>query len=152
MRRSLGVGHAGFDVSRRLNQMQMLTNTTGNAGYRVHLVTGDVRLVEQVHGLLTFSGLDIHIYPSAEAFLRTVQKYLSGCLICSLDLPGCDGVELLERLRKRRQSIPTIILARHCDVPLAVRAVQAGAIELLDSENVDVRLPQAVRLMLRKHG
>ena len=130
----------------------MLTSKTSNTDFPVHLVTGDVRLVEQVQGLLTFPGLDIHLYPSAEAFLRANQEHLSGCLICSFDLPGCDGVELLERLRKRRHSVPAIVLAQHGDVPLAVRAIQAGAIDLLDSENIDVRLAQAVRQMLRKYG
>lgn len=117
----------------------------------VHVVTENLQLRERIEDLLTAPGLDIHLYPSAEVFLQTAQ-HISGCLVCALELPEMNGVELLERLQEQGHILLAIIVARNGDVPLAVRAMRAGAIEFLESKNIDARLLQTVRQMLQEIG
>src|SRR5437773_7745670 len=47
-------------------------------------------------------------------------------------MPGIGGVELLETLRQRNVFIPVILLTGYADVPLAVRALHSGALEVLE--------------------
>ena len=47
-------------------------------------------------------------------------------------LPGMSGFELLQRLHKERQRLPSIMITGNSDVAMAVEAMKAGASDLLE--------------------
>ena len=98
-----------------------------------------------------FADLDVFVrtYPDAEAFLRELRQQVHGCLIVELDLPGMNGLELMNKLRAMAIEIPTIILASDSNVPLAVRAMRAGAIDFIDKPFIEHTLLARVRQTLR---
>jgi two-component system, LuxR family, response regulator FixJ len=57
---------------------------------------------------------------------------------------GMSGVELLEQLDKRDIRLPTIVLSAHADVPITVRAMQLGAITLLEKPARNLELWDAI--------
>ena len=107
---------------------------------------------EVCNALLTlFAGLnaDIHCCESAEAFLKMpIGQHRAGCLLIEVNLPGMSGIELLERLHKTGFNLPTIVLATFSDVPTAVRAMQAKAVDFIEKPFVDGVLLRRVKQAL----
>jgi two-component system response regulator TtrR len=75
--------------------------------------------------------LKVATFPSAEAFLRSYRPETPGCVVLDVRMPEMSGIELMDRLHERGVSIPIIFLSAHGDVPMAVRAMKAGAIDFL---------------------
>src|SRR5208282_5603097 len=72
------------------------------------------------------------------------------CLVADIRMPDMDGLELQQELARRRISLPIIIVTGHGDVPLAVRAMKAGAIEFLEKPYNEHALIESVRRGLRE--
>ena len=68
---------------------------------------------------------------SAGAFLASDALAGRGCLITDIRMPDMDGLELQEELVRRNAPLPVIVITGHGDVPLAVRAMKAGAVDFL---------------------
>jgi two-component system response regulator FixJ len=54
------------------------------------------------------------------------------CLIADIRMPEMDGLQLQEELNRRKSGLPVIVVTGHGDVPLAVRAMKAGASDFLE--------------------
>jgi FixJ family two-component response regulator len=75
--------------------------------------------------------LKVATFPSAEAFLRSYRPETPGCMVLDVRMPEMSGIELMDRLHEQGVSIPIIFLSAHGDVPMAVRAMKAGAVDFL---------------------
>lgn len=95
-------------------------------------------------------GIRTESFASAEEFLDKYTGDRPGCLVTDLRMPGMSGVELQENLARRGIFLPVIILTAYARTPVTVRAVQAGAITVLDKPCVDDDLWNAIRLALAK--
>jgi two-component system, LuxR family, response regulator FixJ len=82
--------------------------------------------------LLTSVGLKVETYSGAQEFLRGFNPARPGCLVLDVRMPGMSGLELQEKLRADGIDTPVIILTGHGDVPMAVRAVQTGAVDFIE--------------------
>lgn len=96
-------------------------------------------------GVLHF---DVECFHSAEDLLARLPDRTPDCLIAEVYLPGMSGIELLRELRARRLKIPVIVMATHADVPLAVEAMQLGAMDFIEKPFVDRVLVSRVRQAL----
>lgn len=88
-------------------------------------------------------------FASAEALLAGLPAE-ARCLIVDVRMPGgMDGVALVEALRRRGNTIPTILVSGHGDIPLAVRAMKAGAVDFIEKPYEDTAILGAVAHALR---
>lgn len=71
-------------------------------------------------------------YASAEEFLSHYDENQPGCLVLDMRMPYIDGLELQEILRKREVCLPVIMMTGNADVPVAVSAMKAGAIDFIE--------------------
>jgi two-component system response regulator FixJ len=90
----------------------------------------------------------IKSYRSAESLLDETINPNAGCMIVENCLPGMSGIELMGTLQQQGISLPTILLARFSDVPTAVKAMQAGAVDFIDKPFVDRVLLARVQQVL----
>jgi len=115
------------------------------------LVVDDDEAVRQSLSLLLDSvGLRSECYPSASDFLEAFDEDRRGCLLLDVRMPGMSGLELQERLGEMRSNLPIIFLTGHADVPLAVRAMQAGALDFLEKPFNDQELLDRVHAALAR--
>ena len=95
-------------------------------------------------------GLRSEGFASAEEFLQQYEPDQPGCLMLDVRMPGMSGLELQKRLACRGSRLPVIVLTGHGDVPMAVRAVRAGAFDFLEKPTNDQvlldRVQQAIAL------
>lgn len=98
----------------------------------VFVVDDDSRLRAELRSLLEGDGREVEDYESGESFLAGYRPAPDSCLLVDVQLPGMDGLELLQRLRRAGHQLPAIVLTGHGDVPTAVRAMQAGAADFVE--------------------
>jgi two-component system, LuxR family, response regulator FixJ len=77
-------------------------------------------------------GLKSKCYSSARDFLNDIEKLDAGCLLLDVCMPEMTGPELQEELNERGVKIPIIVITGHGDIPVAVRAMQAGAQDFIE--------------------
>ncbi|NTV94686.1 MAG: response regulator transcription factor [Thiobacillus sp.] len=97
----------------------------------VHIVDDDEAIREGLCALLGTVAVEARAYATATAFLESASPGMNGCLVVDVRMPGMSGLELQQALKQRGIEIPIIVISGHGDVPMAVRAMKAGAIDFL---------------------
>jgi len=98
----------------------------------VYIVDDDEAVRDSLSVLLEANGYAVRSFGSALEFLAAAPSLPSGCLIADIRMPEMDGLELQGRLRARALGFPMIVITGHADVPLAVRAMKAGAADFIE--------------------
>ncbi|MDR3500159.1 MAG: response regulator FixJ [Parvibaculum sp.] len=115
-----------------------------NSDATVFIVDDDADVRDSLRALLESANYKVNDYGSAKAFLAEPVKS-GGCVIVDIRMPDMDGLELQEELVKLEAGIPVIVVTGHGDVPLAVRAMKAGATDFIEKPYDDELLLQSVR-------
>jgi two-component system, LuxR family, response regulator FixJ len=98
----------------------------------VFVVEDDREVREGIALLLRPLDQPVEVFASAHAFLAAYEPSRPGCLVLDVRMPGLSGLELQERLAAHRIRLPIIFISGHADVPTAVRALKAGAVDFLE--------------------
>lgn len=117
----------------------------------VFVVDAEAATRNAIVGLVKSKGVAVEACASAEEFLRRHDSAQRGCII--LQLPAADEPALapLLALKQRKFRLPVIVLAAAANVPLAVKAMQAGAFSFLQAPPSDVELASAIEQALERN-
>ncbi|HET6307543.1 MAG TPA: response regulator FixJ [Rhodopila sp.] len=118
----------------------------------VHLIDDDDAVRQALAFLLTTSGYAVRVYDSAETFLAALPSVQPGCIITDVRMPGMDGLTLQRELKARAIPLPVVVITGHGDVPLAVEAMKAGAVDFLEKPFDDDGLLGAIRVAIDRHA
>jgi len=110
----------------------------------VHVVDDDAAVRRALVRLLRSEGLEAVAYESALGVLNAAPSLSSGCILLDLQMPGMDGLELLARLGELGIELPVIVVTGHGDVPTAVRAMKAGAVDFIEKPIDEAQLFAAI--------
>src|SRR5690606_638510 len=113
--------------------------------YVVHVVDDEEPVRKSLAFLLATTGFAVRVHDSATGFLACAPTIGRACLITDLKMPDMNGIELLERLREKGALMPAIVITGHGDVPMAVAAMKAGAVDFLEKPFEDEVLIEAIR-------
>jgi FixJ family two-component response regulator len=111
----------------------------------VFVVDDDPAMRDSLCWLLQSVDLHVETYPSADAFLAAYDAARPGCLVLDVRMPGMSGLNLQDELRARDIRLPIIMLSGHAEVPTAVRALKAGAIDFMEKPFSDELLLDRIR-------
>jgi two-component system response regulator FixJ len=117
----------------------------------VHLIDDDEGVRQAVAFLLATSGFAVRVYESATAFLDALPSVQPGCVVTDVRMPGIDGLALQRELKVRGVVLPVIVITGHGDVPLAVEAMKAGAVDFIEKPFNDESLLSAIRVAIDRH-
>ncbi len=98
----------------------------------VFIVDDDTDLLATMVDLAEAAGLQAEGFGSAAAFLKAGKKSGDGCLVVDIHMPGMNGLELQQKLKDDRIAIPVIVVTGRGDVPKAVQALKAGAVDFIE--------------------
>lgn len=113
----------------------------------VHVVDDDEAVRRSLAMLLDSMNLRVTTYPSAEALLAVAnapEDLEAGCILVDVRMQGMDGLSLIEILRRQGVMLPIVVVTGHADVPLAVRAMRAGALDFVEKPYSEERILEAV--------
>ncbi len=114
----------------------------------VHVIDDDEDVRQSLGFLLRAAGINVALHDSALAFLETLPNSAPGCVVTDIRMPGMDGLELQRHLREQGSHLPVIVMTGHADVPLAVQAMKAGAVDFIEKPFDDETLLSAIRAAL----
>ena len=111
----------------------------------VYVVDDDISVRESLESLIRFAGWQPQIFASAQEFLPRPPVFVPSCLVLDVMLPDFNGLDLQKRLTTDRVAMPIIFISGHGDVPTAVSAMKAGAVEFLNKPYSDEMLLSAIQ-------
>jgi FixJ family two-component response regulator len=97
----------------------------------VFIVDDDDAVSDGLKLVIESVGLAYQAFESAEHFLHAYSSEMRGCLLLDMCLPGMNGFELQAELSRRNSHLPIIFLTAHGNLPMAVLAIKAGAVDFL---------------------
>lgn len=127
-----------------------MSGKTTNLSPTVYVVDDDASIRESLSSLLRSAGMQVEVFSSAVDFLSHGNLQVYACVVLDVRMPGLDGLELQDRLTAMGRDIPIIFITGHGAVPMAVRAMRAGAIDFLNKPFEDTDLLQAIELALSR--
>ncbi|MDB6061783.1 MAG: DNA-binding response regulator [Verrucomicrobiaceae bacterium] len=98
---------------------------------KVYIVEDDDAVRESLQLVLESVGYKIKAFANANAFLDAYHGDMAGCLVLDIRMPGMNGMELQRKLNERNSILPVIFVTGHGDVPMAVEAMQQGALDFV---------------------
>jgi two-component system, chemotaxis family, CheB/CheR fusion protein len=105
----------------------------GRPVHPVIFVVDDDRAVrEAIRDVLESEDRKVQTYSTCEAFIEAYQPGHEACLLIDAYLPGMSGLELLRWLGHSGHRLPAIMITGDSDVPMAVRAMKAGAWDFIE--------------------
>jgi len=110
----------------------------------VVVIDDDHGVREALKGLFESVGLSAETHGSVKEFLAADDPEKAGCIVLDIRLPGQGGLEFQEALAKSDFPRSVVLISAHVDVPMAVRAMKAGAIDVLSKPVREQDLLEAV--------
>jgi two-component system response regulator FixJ len=98
----------------------------------VCIVDDDADVRDSLAMLLQRSGYQTLSFDSARAFLQAGVKGSKHCVLADIRMPEMDGLALQQELKRTQPDVPVLIMTGHGDIPMAVQAMKAGAIDFLE--------------------
>lgn len=98
----------------------------------VFVVDDDEAVCRSLSVLIEDIGLEVRTFTSAQQFLGEYDSEQPGCLVLDVRMSGMSGLELQSRLKELGFEIPIIIITGHGDIPMAVEAMKAGALDFIE--------------------
>jgi FixJ family two-component response regulator len=114
----------------------------------VFVVDDDDAVRASVLSLLAADGLEARGFACAADFFAGGRAEGRACLVCDVNMPGCDGLALQAELARQGRDLPIIFMTGFGSIPLSVRAIKAGAVEFLTKPVVPEELLRAVHAAL----
>lgn len=117
----------------------------------VFIVDDDEAIRDSLKLLLEAAGLPrVVAHDSGRDFLDRAKPAPGDCLVVDVRMPDIDGLELHQALIARGTDMPVIVMTGHGDIPMAVRALKAGASDFIEKPFDDTVMLEAVHRALAK--
>jgi len=118
----------------------------------VYVVVDDAPVRESLCRLLRAVGLVVETFASAVDFLNAAPPAQGACLVLDLQMPGMSGLELLECVAFRERALPVVVITGDADQETELRALDAGALVVLQKPLELQTLLEAVQRALGPDG
>ena len=119
-----------------------------SAASLISIVDDDDSLRNSLNNLIRSVGFGVQDFCSAEAFLKSNQLHDTACLILDVRMPGMSGLELQRQLVAANSPIPIVFVTAYADEEVRVRALAAGAVDVLSKPCREEDLLRALQTAL----
>ena len=123
---------------------------SNNVRPTIFVVDDDSAVRDALKLLLRSVGQAVETYGSGQEFVDAYNDDRAGCLVLDIRMPGMSGLELQQKLNEKHSILPIIFITGHGDVPMAVEAMQAGAVDFIQKPFRDQDLIDRINQALEK--
>jgi len=103
-----------------------------NLGQIIFVIDDDSHIRDGLRKALEADGRTVEDFATCEAFLKAYHPGREACLLVNAYLRGMSGLELLQHLSHSNYRLPAIMITGNGDVPMAVEAMKAGALDFVE--------------------
>ncbi|MGD6747335.1 response regulator transcription factor [Streptomyces sp. BH106] len=118
----------------------------------VYVLDDDEQLCLSLAWLLESVHIRTEWFTDADAFLAAFDPDRPACLVLDVRMPGIGGFHVQELLNAQGAALPIVFVSAHGDIPMSVRALQAGAVDFLEKPYDPQRLLDILQNALREAG
>jgi len=111
---------------------------------KIWVVDDEPDVLDAIALLLSSADFAVETFPNGSGLLSRIGPEELGCILLDLRMPEMNGLQVQRELQRRRLPQPVVFLSGHGDIPIAVRAIQAGAIDFLEKPVREKQLLAAV--------
>ncbi|MET3614905.1 two-component system response regulator FixJ [Rhizobium aquaticum] len=112
--------------------------------FTVHIVDDEEAVRKSLAFMLTMNGFAVRVHQSATEFLDFAPSARDAVLITDLRMPDMSGVDLIRKLATVNGAIRPVVITGHGDVPMAVEAMRAGAVDFIEKPFDDTLIIEAI--------
>ena len=94
---------------------------------RIAVVDDEVSVRKALQRLLRSAGMDVDVFPSGTAFLRSLQDSVPDCVVLDLHMPDVNGFHVQERIAELGVRLPMLVITGHDTPEARTRAIAGGA-------------------------
>jgi FixJ family two-component response regulator len=116
----------------------------------VFVIDDDEAVRDSLRSLFRSVGLQVAVFDSTQAFLRSKRPNVPSCLVLDVRLPDVSGLDFQDRLAKEKIKMPIAFITGYGDIPMTVKALRAGAVGFLTKPLRDEELLDTVRIGLEQ--
>jgi two-component system response regulator FixJ len=113
----------------------------------VYIVDDNVEFLESTRFWLSGAGFQVQVWHDPRAAVEALaqrDRSVPACLMLDVRMPQLSGLDVHDALLERDAILPVVYMSGHADVPLAVQAMQKGAVTLLEKPFDDGALEHAL--------
>jgi two-component system, LuxR family, response regulator FixJ len=125
-------------------------SSPANSRATIFIVDDDTAVRDSLKMLLRSVGQAVETFGSGQEFIDAYSEDRPGCLVLDIRMPGMSGLELQQKLNEKHSILPIIFITGHGDVPMAVEAMQAGAVDFIQKPFRDQDLIDRINQALEK--
>jgi two-component system, LuxR family, response regulator FixJ len=122
----------------------------------IFLVDDEPAVCKAIAQTLEEVGYRVRLFLKAGECLRVLEKRSCDLLIADVNMPEMDGIELLKAVKLLRPLLPVLLITGYGDIPIAVKAVKAGAYDFvekpLDEETFIPLVKEAIMKCAKKNA
>lgn len=122
----------------------------GTAEQHVFVLDDEPTVREILRRLLQKSGMKVTCFSDAATCLASLRCRSCNLLITDLKMPETDGIELLTEVRHLAPWVPVLLISGYGDIPTAVNAMKAGAVDFIEKPLDKTALIRTVRSILQR--
>ena len=97
-------------------------------------------------------GYNVTCFPDANECLENLQKQNCDLLITDVKMPGMDGIELVQKTKRLKPWLPVLVVTGYGDIPMAIRAVKAGALDFIEKPLKSKTLADIIKATLKQNS
>ena len=116
----------------------------------VHVIDDDDSVRLMLDSLLRSVRFNVRAYSSTQEFLKANSSDAPGCIVLDIRLPGVNGLDFQEQLKKLGIGLPVVLMTGHGDIPMSVRGMKAGAVDFLPKPFRDQDMIDAVTAAINR--
>ncbi|NML05584.1 response regulator FixJ [Sphingomonas sp. G-3-2-10] len=118
----------------------------------VYVIDDDEAARHSLEFLLDCASIRVRSFGSADLFLKASPPLAGACIVTDVRMPGRNGIELVEEMKRRGAPVPVIVMTGHADVPLAIQALHAGVADFIEKPFDDEVMLEAIRKALAQQA
>lgn len=112
------------------------------------IVDDDEAVRDSLQLLLSTANYQVRVFASGTAFLDVFKTVEAGCVLLDIILGDTNGLEVLEQVVEHKSDLPVIMMTGHGDIPMAVRAMKAGATDFVEKPYSEELIISAIQRAL----
>jgi len=111
----------------------------------VIVVDDDAAVRQSLKFALELEGMNVRVYASGVELLAEPDLPAEGCLVVDYYMPSMNGVELMDKLRRRMVRLPAILITARATDDMRTRAVRSGFRQVIEKPLEDSTLLDSIR-------